>query len=87
MANSKKVVTMPKSLTNDRNSLEKHSKKRLIQRAMDNYISDKNKAKLRKKLKRGYEETAAINIEWAENCLAADNECQTIYEEKLSECE
>ena len=47
----------------------------------------RKKKELCEELKKGYKEMAAINLEWAENCLDADNQCQSEYEEKLSECE
>jgi len=65
------------------NSLEKN-KKNLPTKLC---LSDIFKAKPLKKLKKGYREMASVNIEWAENCLVADNDCQQQYEENLSECE
>lgn len=91
MAECKKIiVTVPDSLLNDMDSFAEFdgvSRSEMIRKAMNEYISGRKKKNLREQLKNGYEEMAAINIEWAENCLDADNECQFDYEEKLSECE
>ena len=91
MTQSKKIeVTVPASLLDDVDSLAKMdgvSRSDVVSRAMREYITGRKNKNLRKQLKKGYEEMAAINIEWAENCLEADNECQLNYEEKLSECE
>ena len=91
MAECKKIiVTVPDSLLNDMDSFAEFdgvSRSEMIRKVMNEYISGRKKKNLREQLKNGYEEMAAINIEWAENCLDADNECQFDYEEKLSECE
>jgi len=54
---------------------------------INEYIAGRKKKELCDQLKKGYKEMAAVNLEWAENCLDADNQCQLDYEEKLSECE
>lgn len=46
-----------------------------------------DKDKLIKQLENGYKEMADINLEWAQSCLDADNECLSHCEEKLTECE
>ena len=51
------------------------------------YIHEKKKADISSRLKKGYEEMAKINLEFAEFCLDADNIQQQSYEEKLAECE
>ncbi len=38
-------------------------------------------------LKNGYKEMADINLELAQTCLDADNDCLKHCEEKLTECE
>ncbi|MEE1224837.1 MAG: ribbon-helix-helix protein, CopG family [Clostridia bacterium] len=91
MAECKRImVTVPDSLLNDVDCLAKCdgiSRNEMIREAVSEYITGRKNRNLREQLKNGYEEMAAINIEWAENCLEADNECQLGYEEKLSECE
>lgn len=91
MTQRKKIeFTVPASLLKDINRLAKSngiSQDEFISRAVSKYIAEFKYNNLRKQLEKGYEEMAAINIEWAENCLAADSECQLDYEEKLSECE
>ena len=91
MAECKRImVTVPDSLLNDVDCLaicDGISRNEMIREAVSEYITGRKNRNLREQLKNGYEEMAAINIEWAENCLEADNECQLGYEEKLSECE
>lgn len=52
-------------------------------------LSHNSKAdeKLIKELKKGYKEMSDINLELAQKCLDADNECLSQREEKLTECE
>lgn len=47
--------------------------------------SDKNN--LIAELEKGYREMADINLEMAQMCFEADNECYLLCEEKLTECE
>ena len=42
---------------------------------------------LEKQLKNGYKEMADINLELAQICFDADNDCLKHCEEKLTECE
>ena len=74
----KDFVDIPDSLLD--NNLEKDY-------IIKEYLAGRKKKEVCDELKKGYKEMAAINLEWAESCLEADNECQLDYEEKLSECE
>ena len=74
----KNVYNVPDTFLN--NNLDKNE-------VINEYIAGRKKKELCDQLKKGYKEMAAINLEWAENCLDADNQCQSEYEEKLSECE
>ena len=47
--------------------------------------SDENK--LVAELEKGYKEMADINLELAQTCFEADNDCLKHCEEKLTECE
>ncbi len=79
MAESEKnVVNIPDSFLD--NNLDKNN-------MVDEIIAGRKKKEICDLLKKGYKEMAAVNLEWAELCLEADNECQSHYEEKLSECE
>ncbi len=79
MAESEKnVVNIPDSFLD--NNLEKNN-------IINKYIAGRKKKDICNQLKKGYKEMAAVNLEWAEVCLEADNQCQSDYEEKLSECE
>lgn len=74
----KKVFDAPDTFLD--NNLDKNE-------VLNEYIAGRKKKELCDQLKKGYKEMAAVNLEWAENCLDADNQCQLDYEEKLSECE
>ena len=74
----KKMVNIPDSFLDD--NLEKNN-------IIKKYIAGRKKKEVCNQLKKGYKEMAAVNLEWAELCLEADNQCQSDYEEKLSECE
>ena len=74
----KNTVNIPDSVLE--NNLEKDN-------VIKKYIAGRKNKEVCDKLKKGYKETAAVNLEWAETCLVADNDCQREYEEKLSECE
>ena len=49
--------------------------------------NQKDTQKQKKMLKNGYKEMAQINLELAEECIDADNDCFEQYEQKLTECE
>ena len=74
----KNTVNIPDSVLD--NNLEKDN-------VIKKYIAGRKKKEVCDELKKGYMEMAAVNLEWAETCLVADNDCQREYEEKLSECE
>ena len=74
----KKVVNIPDSFLDD--NLEKNN-------IIKKYIAGRKNREICNQLKKGYKEMAAVNLKWAELCLEADNQCQSDYEEKLSECE
>ncbi|MBR5517657.1 MAG: hypothetical protein IKV86_01360 [Clostridia bacterium] len=74
----KNTVNIPDSASD--NNLEKNN-------VIKQYITGRKKKEVFDELKKGYKEMAAVNLEWAETCLVADNDCQREYEEKLSECE
>lgn len=42
---------------------------------------------LENELKKGYKEMAQINLELAQTCFDADNDCLDQCEQKLTECE
>ena len=50
-------------------------------------IKKTDKKELIKKLENGYKKMADINLEIAQMCVEADNECLSQCEEKLTECE
>ena len=50
-------------------------------------MSHKTKAEITRELEKGYKEMAEINSQLAEEFAAADSDCLSQYEEKLTECE
>lgn len=91
MAQYKKIlISVPDNLLEELDvmvSNEKTNRSMIVREAMSLYIREKHKVELRDKMKRGYEEMAEINLRLAEGCLGADNDQQSIYEEKLGEME
>lgn len=84
------VITVPNSLIDDVDTLadaDGLNRSEVLSKALKEYINRRKAKLLRQQLKNGYKDMAAINIEWAEGCLCADNQCQSCCEEKLSECE
>ena len=57
----------------------------LIRRGMQLYITDKHKIEIREKMRKGYEQMASINKEWAETGMAAEYASMDAYEAILSE--
>lgn len=47
----------------------------------------KDAQKLSKELENGYKKMAQINLELAQNCVDADNDCLELCEHKLTESE
>ncbi len=91
MAQYKKIlISVPDNLLEELDimvSNEKTNRSMIVREAMSLYIREKHKVELRDKMKRGYEEMSEINLRLAEGCLGADNDQQSIYEEKLGEME
>jgi CopG family transcriptional regulator / antitoxin EndoAI len=91
LAQYKKIlISVPDNLLEELDimvSNEKTNRSMIVREAMSLYIREKHKVELRDKMKRGYEEMAEINLRLAEGCLGADNDQQSIYEEKLGEME
>ena len=91
MAQYKKIlISVPDNLLEELDimvSNEKTNRSMIVREAMSLYIREKHKVEVSDKMKRGYEEMAEINLRLAEGCLGADNDQQSIYEEKLGEME
>ncbi len=91
MAQYKKIlISVPDNLLEELDILasnQKTNRSLIVREAMSLYIREKRKVELREKMRRGYEEMAEINLRLAEGCLGADNDQQSIYEERLGEME
>ncbi len=91
LAQYKKIlISVPDNLLEEMDTLvsnEKTNRSMLVREAMSLYIREKHKVELRDHMRKGYEEMAEINLRLAEGCLGADNDQQSIYEERLGEME
>ncbi len=91
MSQYKKVlITIPESLLDEIDAVadsEKTSRSELIRQVMKEYVDKHNKKCLRDALISGYREMGKLNLDLAQMCFDADNECQRCYEEKLAESE
>lgn len=91
LAHQKKIlISLPDSLLTEVDSLateQNINRSEFIREAMRRYVRERKKAELTEIMKKGYEEMAVINLEFAEYCFEADNRQQQSYEEKLAECE
>ena len=91
LSRQKKIlISLPDALLTEVDNLataQKINRSEFIREAMKLYIHEKKKADISSQLKKGYEEMAKINLEFAKFCLEADNIQQQSYEEKLAECE
>ena len=88
--NKKVLVSLPAALLrqmDDLMSKEHTSRSQIIREAMQLYIQERHKMEIREKMRRGYEEMARINAEWAEFGLLPDAKALEVYETLLSECE
>ena len=84
------LVTVPESLLQEVDrfvSNDKTNRSELIREAMKLYIKEKKKAEMTERMKKGYQEMAKINLQFAEICFEADQQQLDRYEEKLAECE
>lgn len=91
MTEKKKVlICLPTELLAQADAManeEQKSRSEFIRCAMKLYIRQKHKMEIREKLRRGYEQMAHINTEWAELGLSADEEALEAYEALLAESE
>ena len=91
MARQRKIlVSLPDSLLNEMDSIaysQNLSRSEFVREAMKLYISEKKKSDIVRRLKKGYEEMAELNLEISNLCLETDNRQLRLYEERLAECE
>lgn len=91
MATQKKIlVSLPEELLYEVDALvegEGITRSEFIRQAMKQMLEQKHTMEARERMRRGYEEMARINSEWAELGLSQDMRVLDAYEEKLSECE
>ena len=91
MAQQKKIlISLSDSLLSEVDLLahaQNVNRSEFIREAMKLYIKERKKIERCEQMKDGYVKMSNINLEIAEQCIYADNQQQTDYEEKLSECE
>jgi len=82
------LISLPDSVAKE---LERLAKKRnedissLIAKFVHRECARENQSE--EDMTQGYRQMGHINLEWAENCLPAEQETLNWYEENLSECE
>ena len=59
------------------------SRSELIRRSMKRYALDQHRMNVREQMKRGYQEMAAINSEWAGYSLLSDEAAYLAYERTM----
>ncbi len=91
MSQLKKVlITVPDTLLEQADKMagkEKMNRSEFVRNAMKFYIADLARRELRERMQAGYSQMAEINLSLAEMCVAADEEQQQAYEDRLAECE
>lgn len=91
MSKHKKILlTLPDDLLSEIDKLidgASISRSEFIREGLRFYIQNQKKENIRKLLEKGYREVGALNLQIAEECIAADNLQLENYLEMLSECE
>lgn len=91
MSNLKRVmISLPNSLLEEVDYLVKQengNRSQFIREAMRLYIKEKRRRELRERMKKGYIDMGTINLELANQGLAAENGVLNSYEDNLAECE
>lgn len=91
MSQLKKVlITVPDSLLEAVDSAAKVdniNRSELVREAMKMYLSKRKKRTESEELKKGYQEMAELNLSLAEMFFNAEDEANSVLEEKLAECE
>lgn len=91
MSNLKRVmISLPNSLLEEVDYLVKQengNRSQFIREAMRLYIKEKRRRELRERMKKGYLDMGTINLELANQGLAAENGVLNSYEDNLAECE
>ena len=90
MAGVKKVmVSLPDSLLKEVDGIlakENKNRSEFIREAMKLYLMERRKKEIREHLKRGYIQMAQLNLQLAEEGLAADEADLREYEQRVLEC-
>jgi len=87
LAEHKKIlVSVPRALLADMDAFalsEEISRSEFIRRAMQFYMEERRREKIRLQMEQGYREMGEINLEIACACFHADTETTLRYEENL----
>jgi CopG family transcriptional regulator/antitoxin EndoAI len=90
LTRKKVLVSLPEALLLKMDSVslsERINRSELICEAMQHYLSEKEWAEIRERMKVGYLQMSYINREWAELGVAADGTALEEYETMLAEGE
>lgn len=91
MADTKKIIiNLPHSLLEEVDSLvsvEKNNRSEFIKEAMELYVIEQRRLRVKENMKQGYQEMSQINIRLSEIGLAEDIRELNVYETKLTGCE
>lgn len=84
----KVLINLPDELLSEIDNAaaqEGMTRSRFIRNGLYQVLRLKHKLEIEEKMKRGYEEMAAINLQWAQLGLFADEKAFSAYEAALSE--
>ncbi len=80
------LISVDEELLNQFDALatqQEVSRSELIRRAMKRYALDQHRMNVREQMKKGYQEMAKINSEWAEYALLSDEAAYLAYERTM----
>lgn len=91
MADTKKIIiNLPNSLLEEVDnlvSIDENNRNEFIKQAMQLYIREQRRTKIKENMKQGYLEMSQININLSEMGLAEDIRELDVYETNLTGCE
>lgn len=90
MALKKILISLPDNLLEEIDyivSTEKTNRSKFVREAMKLHIRERKKIKVRERMKKGYQDMANVNVEFARICFSADCEQLLKYEQRLGELE
>ena len=90
MAASKRImISLPLTLLEEVDTvlcIEKMNRSELIREAMNFYLREKRRIRLREEMRRGYLEMARLNLVISQECFDCEEEVSVFIERKFMEC-